>query len=174
MTKKPLLCLLLSLLLFSTGFAHDPRLFTGFPLVDTDAWTPVQVTVWPVTLFSVQAVYGINLAPGLLSFERRVYGISLTLMGGAGKLYGVHCGLFGIAEQSTGLMVGLSNYCKSNRGVIIGLINFSSDSYDAAGSTENLIQLGVFNQAENGLQIGLLNYNPNALVPWMPLVNFSR
>ena len=174
MTKKTLLCLLLSLLLFSSGFAHNPSLVTGFPLVDTDAWTPVQVTVWPVKLFSVQAVYGLNLAPFFLSFEQRVYGISLTLMGGAGKLYGVHCGLFGIAEQSTGLMVGLSNYCNCNRGVVIGLLNFSSDSYDAAGSTENLMQVGVFNQAENGLQIGLLNYNPNALVPWMPLVNFSR
>ena len=43
--------------------------------------------------------------------------------------------------------------------------------YGNSGS--NILQIGAFNSANDGLQIGLLNYNPNALIPWMPLFNFS-
>ena len=39
---------------------------------------------------------------------------------------------------------------------------------------DNILQIGIFNMTSNGgVQIGLLNYNENALIKWMPLVNFS-
>ena len=176
MTRKPVLCLLLSLLLFSAGFAHSPRLLSGFPLVDTDTWTPVQVSVWPVKLFSERPVYGVNLSPGLFSFQERVYGVSLGIMGFERELCGFQAGMFCIAlDRSIGLMVGLGNSCRRNRGVMVGMFNLSlpDDADDDDGMFENFLQLGLVNQAENGLQIGLVNYNPNALIPWMPLINFS-
>ena len=43
-----------------------------------------------------------------------------------------------------------------------------------ANNRDNILQIGIFNETLNGgVQIGLLNYNENALIKWMPLVNFS-
>ena len=74
---------------------------------------------------------------------------------------------FGIKNNS--LAVGLFNAWAKNNGVSVGLANFIHDKK----SGRNTIQIGVFNQANSGLQIGLLNYNPNAAIPWMPLINFT-
>lgn len=177
MNAKLLFFSLMPLLVFSSGFAHDPRrVVAGAPLVEENEWTPVQVSLWPVKLFSDRPVYGVNLSPGLLSYQERVYGVSLSVMGGEGELCGFQAGMFCFAlDRSTGLMVGMGNYCRRNRGVMVGLFNLSlpDDSDDGDGTFENFLQLGLVNQAENGLQLGLVNYNPNALIPWMPLINFS-
>ena len=59
-------------------------------------------------------------------------------------------------EKNNGLMLEIVNCCVPEN-----------------GSSENYLQIGVFNSARNGLQIGLLNYNPKAFIPWMPLFNYS-
>ena len=60
---------------------------------------------------------------------------------------------------------GFGQYCQ------IGVVNSSNGLPH--------FQLGVINSAEKGdsghfaLQLGLLNHNPDGLLPWMPLFNFS-
>ena len=98
-------------------------------------------------------------------------------------------------KNNYGLMIGLLGNCtdvNKNYGIKIGLFNVSGkfakfqllgiDFFDYLqvgflnGHTyiDNILQIGIFNATLNGgVQIGLLNYNENALIKWLPLVNFS-
>ncbi len=175
--------LLLTILLSATFFgiqAHDPwlvrDLLGGFPLCEDNSGTPFQLSLWPVKLFSHRTVSGVNLSPGLISYQKKIYGISLNL-GFAATLefYGVQTGVFCIGlKHSYGLTLGGWNMIVENHGAMVGVVNYSRpiDSDDRL-PYRNLVQVGVVNMAENGLQIGLLNYNPNAWIPWMILCNCS-
>ena len=81
--------------------------------------------------------------------------------------HGVVIGLIntGVAEQeSGGVQIGLIN--GANNGILqIGLFNQEHGN----GS----MQIGLYNESGSSIQFGLINYNADALIPWMPLINFS-
>lgn len=178
MLKKFLLLTVLVLSFFSCNlFAHgrsDPGLgqFLGGGLLHDIKWTPLQISIWPLHLCSPcckPVVYGLAVSPGWLGVASKVYGISCgSFFFLQGENYGVTTGLFTAGGINNALSCGIFNYWEKNNGISIGLANIVVRRYGW-----NTLQIGVFNKANNGLQIGLLNYNPNALIPWMPLFNFS-
>ncbi|MBO7330110.1 MAG: hypothetical protein J6W00_15220 [Lentisphaeria bacterium] len=74
-----------------------------------------------------------------------------------------------VMGDNYGVSIAPANMIHRNNGLMLGLINIGPMG-DTMG---NGIQIGLVNQATGGLQIGLINYNSNALIPWMPLFNFS-
>ena len=97
-----------------------------------------------------------------------------------------------------GLAVGGFNSFSENNGVSIGIANDAINRNSSLNngkftrrSAPNFLQIGVLNFASEGMQIGLfntavaaenakslfqfglLNHNPDGLLPWMPLFNFS-
>ena len=144
-------------------------------------WTPFQFRglvppiLVPLALFDEGTpVYGIDLT--LEGFQQKVYGLSCGLLSG----HLIHCGL-GIAlvhggSHNCGLVCAAVTDFRCNDGVVIGILNFNHEIerppiYPA--KPDNILQIGLFNHAQNGLQIGLINYNPNALIPGTILFNYS-
>ena len=76
-------------------------------------------------------------------------------------------------EVSNGCQAGIFNFVEGgNRGLQIGFYNDTSGCERRDNS--NKWQIGFFNITEHdGVQLGLSNYNKNALIPWLPLFNFS-
>ena len=87
-----------------------------------------------------------------------------------------------IGAENYGIIPGGVNFYVNNAGISVGILNLKVDrKEEKSGSTVGVVNIGkknifqsrIYNQAESGLQIGLLNHYPNALIPWMPLFNFS-
>ena len=134
-------------------------------------WTPVAVSLFPCNLVPFQTnVYGLRVISSLYYGNDKVYGVTAGLTHITGKHYGAAVTAFySAAAVQYGLSISLVNLAMENHGAQIGLVNHILPF----GETLNYLQIGVYNYAENGLQIGLLNHNPNALIPWMPLFNYS-
>ena len=67
-------------------------------------------------------------------------------------------------QESGGVQVGLIN--EADNGILqIGLINQGHDN--------SKVQIGLYNESTGSIQFGLINHNADALIPWMPLINFS-
>ena len=69
--------------------------------------------------------------------------------------------IFNISQKSYGAQIGLVNATTDHYGLQIGVVNVKSK-----------VQIGVFN-SDGDIQFGLLNQNAKALIPWMPIFNFS-
>ena len=166
MLKKLFLLILLSLL-SSNVFAHGNE-WIGSAIIKDAKWSPVQISFWPLHLCGGETtIYGLNFSPGLFGFSRKVYGVSCGSIVMMAENNGLAANIWSFGDKNNGLAVGGFNAWAKNNGVSVGLANFVYDKK----SGRNTLQIGIFNQANSGLQIGLLNYNPNALIPWMPLVN---
>ena len=145
-------------------------------------------------------IYGVNLnLTTLFHVQRNVYGLSCGLFQVFDEK---HCGVMisaingGVAHY--GLAVGGFNSFFENNGVSIGIANDAINRNSSLNngkftrrSAPNFLQIGVLNFASEGMQIGLfntavaaenakslfqfglLNHNPDGLLPWMPLFNFS-
>lgn len=169
MFKKIFLMALIALLPLQI-FAHGMEWAVAGTIVRDADWTPVQINIFPIHLFSIQTdVYGIVLSPGLLGGGQHVCGLSCGVVIGAHNLHGIAAGVLSMGQYNNGLSIGVFNTWESNNGVSIGLANFLM----SGDQSRNTLQIGLYNQANSGLQIGLLNHNPNALIPWMPLFNWS-
>ena len=122
--------------------------------------------------------YGIQLSAA--SLTNRNYGLMLSSYLNAtcaNDNYGIKIGLFNMSGkydklQLLGidffdyLQVGVFNANNRDNILQVGVLN--------ANNRDNILQIGIFNETLNGgVQIGLLNYNENALIKWLPLVNFS-
>ena len=127
--------LLLTILLSATFFgiqAHDPwlvrDLLGGFPLCEDNSGTPFQLSLWPVKLFSHRTVSGVNLSPGLISYQKKIYGISLNLgFAATQEFYGVQTGVFCIGlKHSYGLTLGGWNMIVELQ---IGLLNYNPNAW---------------------------------------------
>lgn len=171
MWKKSLLLLPVMLLSLEL-YAHNPAIvFMGQPLFRSKA-APLQLTMWPLMLFNDDVkICGIHLASSPLAFQEKLYGASFGLIMGSGKLYGLNISGASFGGNNYGCSLALYNCWDDFSAVSIGLVNISRSH--RPGNARNLLQIGVFNEAENGLQIGLLNHNPGAFIPWMPLFNWS-
>ena len=143
---------------------------------------------------SVKDVYGINLGIATLligkcygasinvfSLLNENNGLSLGLLN-MGNNNGITLGLCNLVIDNNGISLGVINLLANNAGISMGVINRMIDGGGKSSGTSigvanisknNIFQFGIYNQSESGLQIGLLNYNPNALIPWLPLFNFS-
>ena len=139
-------------------------------------WTPFQIQILvppiivPVALFSsMTPVYGIELA--LVGVQDETCGLSCGLLSIHGDHYGFGVALAAGGENNYGLMCSVVNVFEGCGGVAVGVLNFNHD--EDILKSDNLLQIGIFNYARNGLQIGVLNHNPNALIPWMVLFNYS-
>jgi len=167
-------------LVLALAFCAMPRTHGSPPTLSAFSakWTPFQVQV-PVLPLVVPV--------SLFCTDTPVYGIDLTLVGSQKKTCGLSCGLlsnhgdhygFGIAfvkggGNNYGLMSSLVNVFNGSGGVAVGLLNFNYEGDEPLAKPDSILQIGFFNYAQNGLQIGLLNHNPNALIPWMVLFNYS-
>lgn len=168
--KKPVFVLLFVLCLMPFAHGHSPIFYPLFHA----KWTPFQIMIWPTGLFDMQAsVYGIDLT--FLGRQDKTCGISCGVVSIHGDHYGIGVALANCVEDTNiGLMCGVVNIIRRNRGVAIGVWNrFSDEPGEDITEVENFLQIGLFNSATNGLQIGLLNHNPNAIIPWMVLFNYS-
>ena len=166
--KKKFLLLLLAVSVSLNVHAHGNP--WGITFIKSASWTPFQFSLWPLHLFSPRTdVYGLALSPGLIGGGNRIYGLSCGIIFVQNSNYGLAVNICSLGAKNNGLAVSVFNSWEDNNGISIGLVNNILD-----GRGDNTLQIGLFNSAENGLQLGLLNHNPTALIPWMPLVNFSR
>lgn len=143
-------------------------LFPGMP-------TPLQINLENLGLFCPvgTTVYGVelNLPVGGV---KECYGVSVApLMNANVSMCGISAGLMNSNHNVYGLSVGGGNFYEENYGVSIGVYNLKLPKTQSGKPKMNLLQIGILNTAESGLQIGLVNYNPNALIPFFPLVNFA-
>ena len=190
---KKLLLVILAVGIVSSVFSGE---FDGKGLISDWKFAPVQVGVGifeSANLFDADSVALLSI--GLLGIQQYS---SIISVGGITELknnYGIQVSAASLTDRNYGLMIGLLENCtdvNKNYGIKIGLFNVSGkfakfqllgiDFFDYLqvgflnGHTyiDNILQIGIFNATLNGgVQIGLLNYNENALIKWMPLVNFS-
>ena len=190
---KKLLLVILAVGFVSSVFAGE---FDGKGLISGWKFAPVQVGVGifeSANLFDADSVALFSI--GLLGIQQYS---SIISVGGITELknnYGIQVSAASLTDRNYGLMIGLLENCtdvNKNYGIKIGITNISGkfakfqllgiDFFDYLqvgflnGHTyiDNILQIGIVNATLNGgVQIGLLNYNENALIKWMPLVNFS-
>ena len=190
---KKLLLVILSAMFVSSAFAGE---FDGKGVISGWKFAPVQVGVGifnSTNLFDADSVALFSI--GLAGIQQHS---SIISVGGITELknnYGVQVAAASLTDRNYGLMIGLLENCtdvNKNYGIKIGITNISGkfakfqllgiDFFDYLqvgflnGHTyiDNVLQIGIFNATSNGgVQIGLLNYNENALIKWLPLVNFS-
>ena len=190
---KKFLLVILSAVVVSSAFAGN---FDGKGVISGWKFAPVQVGVGifeSANLFDADSVALFSI--GLLGIQQYS---SIISVGGITELknnYGIQVSAASLTDRNYGLMIGLLENCtdvNKNYGIKIGITNISGkfakfqllgiDFFDYLqvgflnGHTyiDNILQIGIFNTTSNGgVQFGLLNYNENALIKWMPLVNFS-
>ena len=190
---KKLLLIILSAMVVSSAFAGE---FDGKGVISGWKFAPVQVGAGifeSANLFDADSVALLSI--GLLGIQQYS---SIISVGGITELknnYGIQVSAASLTDRNYGLMIGLLENCtdvNKNYGIKIGITNISGkfakfqllgiDFFDYLqvgflnGHTyiDNILQIGIFNATLNGgVQIGLLNYNENALIKWMPLVNFG-
>ena len=190
---KKLLLIILSAVVVSSAFAGD---FDSKGVISGWKFAPVQVGIGifeSANLFDADSVALFSF--GLLRIQQQASIISLGGMTRLENNYGIQLSTASLTYRNYGLM--LSSYLNAtctndNYGIKIGLFNVSGkydklqllgiDFFDYLqvgflnGHTyiDSVLQIGIFNTTSNGgVQFGLLNYNENALIKWMPLVNFS-
>ena len=178
------------------GVKWTPVNIVSFPIaIFNPGETEVRgILLSPGVGMSEKDVYGINLGIATL-LTGKCYGASINVFSLLNENNGLSLGLFNMGNNN-GITLGLCNLVIDNNGISLGVINLlennagismgvinrmiagggksSGTSIGVANiSKNNIFQFGIYNQSESGLQIGLLNYNPNALIPWLPLFNFS-
>ena len=169
--KKLFLVLVLACCIMPLAHGHSPIFYPLFRA----KWTPLQIIVLPFALFDeATPVYGLNLTT-FGGFQSEIYGISCGLLSKCSSHAGVGVGLGNGAFINVGLILGGLNGAIRNQGVMTGVVNICDTEQPAVWipTSDNFLQIGIFNYAQNGLQIGVLNHNPNALIPWMVLFNYS-
>ena len=178
------------------GVKWTPVNIVSFPIaIFNPGETEVRgILLSPGVGMSEKDVYGINLGIATL-LTGKCYGASINVFSLLKENNGLSLGLFNMCSNNgitlglcnlvidnNGISLGVINLLENNAGISIGVINrmiagggkSSGTSIGVANiSKNNIFQFGIYNQSESGLQIGLLNYNPNALIPWLPLFNFS-
>ena len=190
---KKLFILLLTVMCIATALTDD---FSQKGLISGWKFVPLQVGAGifeSANLFDADSVALLSI--GLLGIQQYS---SIISVGGITELknnYGIQVAAASLTDRNYGLMIGLLENCtdvNKNYGIKIGITNISGkfakfqllgiDFFDYLqvgflnGHTyiDNVLQIGIFNATSNGgVQIGLLNYNENALIKWLPLVNFS-
>lgn len=117
------------------------------------------------------------------------YAFEVGFLNLTGRNFGVSVGAFNVESPSgrpendgffssmLGLQAGLVNACG---GVQAGFYNVWGGLQIGALNANGRVQIGLLNGKINDddgdyscLQVGLLNYNPNGIVKWLPIVNFS-
>ena len=143
----------------------------GCNLLGKTEWTPLQLSFWPISLVSEDTpVYGLDMSVNIFKYQKNACGFSVGLLTECDNFAGISCNvlLSGI-KKNYGLNIGgLLTLCTENNGICIAAVNLCQMK-----NSSNFLQIGIINMADDGLQIGLLNHNPNALIPWMPLFNYS-
>ena len=189
----------------SAGGRGWPNILMAQPLLDVQ-WSPVQISVWPVSLVPAvdrtytADIYGLNLnLTTLFHCQNNVYGLSCGVFQTFEKKYGLTVALINGGGEIYGFAAGIANIFFTNNGGCVGIINdainrditITGDGKEHRSKTANILQIGLFNNAHEGCQLGLfnvikkadtsgfafqfglLNHNPDAVIPWMPLFNFS-
>ena len=177
------------------GVRWTPVNVVAFPIALFD---PGETDVYGILFspgmgMSEKNVYGVNLGIATLLIGK-CYGVSINIISvlennglslgllNLHKNNGMAWGLCNLIIDNNGISLGGINLLENNAGVSIGIVNrmiagggkSNGVSIGVANiSQNNILQLGIYNQAESGLQIGLLNYNPNAAIPWLPFFNYS-
>ncbi len=175
MRKQLLLSLLIAgAFFFSAGGVYAQHLpgndSISLPGAENNGWitekqcpfTPVQLGIAP--FFGVFQVFASDMP---------VYGLTLGVLTAFQESSVITAAPVSILGNNYGLSVGaLANFSACNYGIQTGLVNLAGKGEpDRWGG----IQIGLFNAADGvTFQLGLLNYNAESLLPWCPLINFSR
>ncbi|MCI7642892.1 MAG: hypothetical protein MST10_00825 [Lentisphaeria bacterium] len=86
-----------------------------------------------------------------------------------------------MTQDNHGVVIGLFNSCirgqESGR-VQIGLVNEMDNGILQIGLLNQehgngSMQIGLYNESGSSIKFGVINYNADALIPWMPLIKFS-
>lgn len=164
-----------------SAWAHFPIYVerpAGVGLLDV-GWTPIQLGVYsdrdcPLQLAPGAAdVYGV--AVGLLMVHQHSAVLSASLFNHVEDNYLLGGGGIAGCNRNFGLEIGLLNMTGRNFGVTVGLFNLE-DGFGYRSDKDPCplacgLQIGLIN-AGGGLQIGLFNYNEEALIPLLPIINF--
>lgn len=179
--------LFLMLIAGFTVAAHMP-----FVAVDTKAkglipatFAPLQFMVWDkVQLYDSKSHTFISLSWLFLAQESAVISFSPAnglkknfflqsgLLNGGQENYFISAGLFNFTDKNYGIQMGVTNYSQDHFGFQFGAFNLAGMFQTGIFNLEGAVQIGLINK-KGKFQIGLLNYNPDALIPLMPLINFS-
>ncbi len=152
---------------------HDDGLFT----TKQCPFSPVQLGIIPESEYKLQFFSGeteiFGPAFSLCALSQESAAVSFApILNGLKKNYFLQTAvLCTTAEANYGISTALLwNHIGDNYGLSAGLLNTISEF--GMEDEWHGIQLGLFN-AGGSIQFGLLNYNPNALLPWFPILNFS-
>lgn len=180
MNMKAIACALVAAVGFS-AWAHFPIYVekpTGDGLLNVD-WSPIQLGVYPDCDYPLQLVPGASdvygMAVGILMVHQHSAVMSASLFSMVEDNYLLGVGGIAGCNRNFGLEVGVFNMVGRNFGVNVGLFNFE-DGFGYRRREDPCplacgLQIGLIN-AGGGLQIGLFNYNPQALIPFLPVINF--
>ena len=200
---KKIFILLLTVMYISTAFTDDfseKGLISGWKFVpvqvgvgffspkqlfDTDSTALFSLGLLGVkqrsSIISLGAVSELknnfSMPIAFISVADKNCGLMTGLLNGSGDNYGVKIGLFNIDGRFTGGQFAGIDFCNC---VHLGIINDEAPLQIGVinKSRESFFQIGLLNNGKNKvnrpcLQIGLLNYNSKAVIPWLPLLNFS-
>lgn len=183
MMRKRLLTKILVMLLTLEAAAG------GIPYDELDGlyewkWTPLQLSLGPggALFTSGTPVYGVSLGYSF-AVQGQVAGLNFASVTMTRQTAGMTLALLcNIYEENYGVAVSLVNLAVHDyAGVQLGLWNMNS-SLDAGGGQFGVVnvarrgwQFGLVNMAGCGWQFGLVNINsnPDALLPWSLIFNYS-
>ena len=178
-TIRPLLLCACATLYGGIALAHfpvaiNPQSNDGLMRVD---WTPVQIGIfssYPCQFVTGSAdVYGI--AAGILNLRQQSAVVSLAPVNGMEENYFAQIGLIDVCRQNRAFEIGLLNLTGRNIGLSVAIVNLESNlGYRGWGDPWPCLpgfQVGLVN-VSGGLQLGLLNYNPQGIFKWLPVINF--
>lgn len=147
---------------------------------------------WYLTFREGGKVYGISLSPFHFLAGEETCGLTLGLGTTCLRHTGISFAFVSSIYDNRGVQAGLVNFGphearpekRQHGGIQIGVFNQSRTQSGAAPKYAGVqiglynecprgFQIGLYNECGEGLQIGLLNRNPNAWLPWCPLVNWG-
>ncbi len=117
-------------------------------------------------------LYGVSLSPYIDAEDIRGLAVSLGLC--CPIIYGTSFGIWTDIKENYGFCSSIVNLSRENNGVLMGLCNIMRRDDENNIDSKNSVQFGLVNIASDGCQIGLFNYNPNSVIPFTLLFNYSR
>ncbi|MCQ2352987.1 MAG: hypothetical protein MJ033_05865 [Victivallaceae bacterium] len=161
--------------------------------VGADSTTPVKLRQKNGVIQAKWSPFQFSLFPGeytqLVSGDADIYGLALSVFAMEQKNTVLTFGLTSGQDENCGLVVEAVSLINKNYGLDISAVTaFTGRNYGVQISVVNIesygdarkpelkegatgLQIGLVNVGQ-GFQIGVFNYNPDAAIPLLPLINF--
>lgn len=130
--------------------------FAGNKTAREDSWDFLGIVFFPgiPTSSNDSNIAGIRVGLPISGGKNDVRGIEFAAIGCITEnLYGIQTApIFCVSEELTGIQASPVNMCDKVKGLQFGIFNASKDA---------------------SFQLGIINYNKNALIPILPIINWS-